>query len=302
MKIYKYLNLQRGADFLNFPLLRISKNDSLNDPFEFLLTEKSITEIETLFKKKYDNHVKEYISKFWTHGIISLTTTNDNLLMWSHYSDEYKGMVIGFEIDENNPSSFFLSKDTYKFEKVQYKYIRDFENTINENNLDEAQFHYMLTKSIVWSYENEYRYIIDYRQSDLIFLDTTNELFDNTIKNLNINPEKNHKIGQYLVIALKECVLTEDELLKIWILSSHIGAMFFKLIDYSSIKEIFVGSRVDCMSLNKLFTEEISNDILKNRFCDINNNIKNVYKCKLNDDAFKIDFLECTASFLDYIS
>src|SRR5215213_4386959 len=30
-------------------------------------------------------------------GILSLTTSNDNLVLWAHYSDSHKGFVIGFK-------------------------------------------------------------------------------------------------------------------------------------------------------------------------------------------------------------
>ena len=109
MNIYKYFSLERGTNFLNLPLMRISTSNSLNDPFESEYARSDLKAIEEIYRKKYENHWQAYLKKFQDYGIISLTTNNNNLLMWSHYADEHKGIVIGFDINENNPSDFFYT-------------------------------------------------------------------------------------------------------------------------------------------------------------------------------------------------
>ena len=68
------------------------------------------------------------------------------------------------------------------------------------------------------------------------------------------------------------------------------------------IKQIFIGKKVDSLSLNKLFTEEIALDTIKDNFCDENKKIKNVFQGKLDSNEFKISFSECTTSLLDFIN
>ena len=57
MNIYKYFNLERGTDFLNLPLMRISTPNSLNDPFESEYASSDFKAIEEIYRKKHKNHL-----------------------------------------------------------------------------------------------------------------------------------------------------------------------------------------------------------------------------------------------------
>lgn len=303
MNIYKYFSLERGTNFLNLPLMRISTSNSLNDPFESEYARSDLKAIEEIYRKKYENHWQAYLKKFQDYGIISLTTNNNNnLLMWSHYADEHKGIVIGFDINENNPSDFFYTPTTCRFEKVKYSQSRQFEGIINENNLDEVKLHYSILKSNEWNYESEYRFILSYKDADILYLNKKNSLFEKTLEilELNINEVKNDE--RYAYIDLTENKIDDDKLFMVWFLSSHNGSLFFKIINPVKIKQVFIGKKVDSLSLNKLFTEEIALDTIKDNFCDENKKIKNVFQGKLDSNEFKISFSECTTSLLDFIN
>ncbi|MGJ0299329.1 DUF2971 domain-containing protein [Aliarcobacter cryaerophilus] len=302
MNIYKYFSLERGTNFLNLPLMRISTSNSLNDPFESEYARSDLKAIEEIYRKKYENHWQAYLKKFQDYGIISLTTNNNNLLMWSHYADEHKGIVIGFDINENNPSDFFYTPTTCRFEKVKYIQSRQFECIINENNLDEVKLHYSILKSNEWNYESEYRFILSYKDADILYLNKKNSFFEETLKilGLNINEVKNDE--RYAYIDLIENKIEDDKLFMVWFLSSHNGSLFFKIINPVKIKQVFIGKKVDSLSLNKFFTEEIAFGIIKDTFCDENKRIKNVFQGKLDSNEFKISFSECTTSLLDFIN
>jgi hypothetical protein len=90
------------------------------------------------------------------NGVLSLTETQDNLLMWSHYSGQHTGMVI--EFDESH--SFFdelkiTGDNSLLFHRVKYSDIRPNWKTIKHRKMQDI----MLTKSSEWSYEKEVRIV-----------------------------------------------------------------------------------------------------------------------------------------------
>lgn len=87
-------------------------------------------------------------------GVLSLTETPDNLLMWSHYGDSHKGVVLGF--DESHP--FFQGDEVVsglsRLNKVEYSQKRPILSISTQNNPK-----VFLRKSVDWSYEREWRLI-----------------------------------------------------------------------------------------------------------------------------------------------
>jgi hypothetical protein len=86
-------------------------------------------------------------------GILSLTESPDNLLMWAHYADNHRGMIV--EFDGND--AFFNRKRTdgdefYHLRKVVYASARPRGNLV-EMGIQE----FLLTKSSDWAYEQEWR-------------------------------------------------------------------------------------------------------------------------------------------------
>ena len=73
------MNFENVKKFISYPLLRLSNQSCLNDPFEFKLTSYSESKIdEFLGDTKNISEIDRY---FWSHGVISLTESRDNLLM-----------------------------------------------------------------------------------------------------------------------------------------------------------------------------------------------------------------------------
>ena len=86
-------------------------------------------------------------------GILSLTETPDNLLMWAHYASSHEGFVIGF--DENH--SYFNERrgpndEFHYLRKVEYRKQRP-----NAPMIELTGTELFLVKSEQWSYENEWR-------------------------------------------------------------------------------------------------------------------------------------------------
>lgn len=82
-------------------------------------------------------------------GVLCLSSQNDNLLLWTHYADNGKGVCVEFDIDMD-PCFFLLPKKVeYSDDVVSLNYMKEQERVM------EPLYH----KSAQWSYENEYRVI-----------------------------------------------------------------------------------------------------------------------------------------------
>jgi len=139
--LYKYRSLKNFKYFVDIILnqrLYASPYFELNDPMEgyYLYSEGSISE-DILKKLKGE---KEKIR------ICSLTSDCYNELMWSHYADGHRGIVIGVEIDRNY----------YKVKPIIY------DGLLNVNNFSTFSQHrtaieILSHKLSVWKYEKEER-------------------------------------------------------------------------------------------------------------------------------------------------
>ncbi|MGD0278919.1 MAG: DUF2971 domain-containing protein [Smithella sp.] len=92
------------------------------------------------------NYVADNLKKT---GVFCLSHYNDNILMWSHYSDKHKGFLIEFERSPDNN----LGKYAYPVKYVPFKNKRV---TVFSNKAFEMKF---LTKAYDWKYEGEWRLI-----------------------------------------------------------------------------------------------------------------------------------------------
>ncbi|MDP2144282.1 MAG: DUF2971 domain-containing protein [Gallionella sp.] len=89
-------------------------------------------------------------------GILCLTESPDNLLMWSHYADSHQGFVI--EFDTTVP--FF---DQRKSPEDELRHLRKviYQERRPSLILSEVEnFSSLLTKSVDWSYETEWRMML----------------------------------------------------------------------------------------------------------------------------------------------
>jgi hypothetical protein len=98
--------------------------EKLNDPFEGIMA---------LANKSTDTQ----------KGVLSLTTQHQNILMWSHYADSFRGVALVLKV---------TNYSKLKLQKVQYL------EKLNEINLLKEP---LTAKHKSWSYENEYRFITD---------------------------------------------------------------------------------------------------------------------------------------------
>ena len=134
MRLYHFLPEEYALDDLKNSRIKISKLDSLNDPFELLWLYGDKEENAALIAFK-----KEFSKK---GGIICFSQNWQNLLLWSHYANRHKGICLGFDIENK------LVK------KVCYV---DARTRLNPSLSKEMEDRLVYTKSSGWKYEEEWR-------------------------------------------------------------------------------------------------------------------------------------------------
>ncbi len=89
-------------------------------------------------------------------GVLSLSTCNDELLLWSHYADSHCGLCLEFAVEPNTApfgSSNFSSADRVNYQE-EFPDISLYETDVNVWRRS-----VLLAKALQWEYEREYRCI-----------------------------------------------------------------------------------------------------------------------------------------------
>ncbi len=105
-----------------------------------------------LDKKKKNEH-REYERRL---GVFCGSTKNDDILMWSHYSNSHTGFCVGLDfkrldkfISDKFPNGKSMMKEVIYDEKMPVL------KSYNEDEMAEYLISRMITKSIHWEYEKE---------------------------------------------------------------------------------------------------------------------------------------------------
>lgn len=102
-------------------------------------------------QKNHPNFIKDtLINNLNKIGIHSLTESFDNILMWSHYANDHKGMVLEFDLAEDFDTFKYALKIEYSEEYPTYNFLDK-----NENEFSGL----LLRKAKGWEYEKEWRII-----------------------------------------------------------------------------------------------------------------------------------------------
>lgn len=105
-------------------------------------------------------------------GILCLTESPANLLMWAHYADSHQGFVIEFDCE----APFF---DQRKGPQDEMRHLRkviygDCRPSMILSEID--SFSSFLSKSLDWSYEEEWRMMLPLSQADRVIGDGLNKV------------------------------------------------------------------------------------------------------------------------------
>ena len=142
--LYKYKGMKEFRYFVDIGLkkrLYAASYSELNDPMEGRYDYES---------GSLDSDVRDLIERQKERlRICSLSEIPDNELMWSHYSEGHRGVVIGVEVDES------------KYKVVQVNYHKGLKKVglmdINNSTAQEIFSH----KLDFWQYEKEVRVFVE---------------------------------------------------------------------------------------------------------------------------------------------
>jgi hypothetical protein len=143
MRLYYLTKLDTAKLILKERRMKLSLVDELNDPFELLGASIGGKLARRVFKGILHRHWRK------TLGMICLSDTWQNPVMWAHYGDKHYGVCLGFDVQDD------LAKE------VQYKPDRlksMLDPTKPSVGLDVKKLEaVLLTKYRDWAYERERR-------------------------------------------------------------------------------------------------------------------------------------------------
>jgi len=133
-------------------------------------TPQSIEEIARLTREQVYRNI----------GVFSLSANYENILLWSHYADKHRGFCVGFDARKlylfcigylkDLESRSLRGKQSIIFRDVTYRrdypFINAYRIELNERTLTQ-----LLTKSIDWEYEHEYRIVWFYGPDMKLIID-----------------------------------------------------------------------------------------------------------------------------------
>lgn len=146
MKFYRYQPINKySIENLILKKNWASNPIHFNDPFEFpLQTDYSLgngNKITFLNENQRENReaLRSLLSRV---GVISYSRSEQLLLLWSHYANCHRGMCLVFEFGEKD-----------NIHEVKYRKTTPNLRYSNKENFQKV----LITKSLEWKYEREYR-------------------------------------------------------------------------------------------------------------------------------------------------
>jgi len=170
--LYKYRTIDQAKKILENFSFWFATPDTFNDPFDCGLSENQAPTLDDARKhfkrlKIDEGMIEKSIDLFernpeklvelvkntkekslYSKGVLSLSESFDDILMWSHYSQYHQGAVFGLEMEAD--LGFFVTpiRIDYKDSYEELNYLAD---------PDKSTIDTLKIKSSKWSYENEVR-------------------------------------------------------------------------------------------------------------------------------------------------
>lgn len=158
-ELYKYMKPETALIVLKNKTLRYSEPSEFNDYYDanppYVFADTTITKEQSDFLRTVLNPLTE------KSRILSLSSTNNHIMMWGHYTGCNKGVVIGF-----NPNAERFKKATKvnyddNIVKIPGSYYELTNVLKNINPFLKALETLFTTKRLCWRYENEWRIVIN---------------------------------------------------------------------------------------------------------------------------------------------
>lgn len=142
MKAYKFLNARYAIQAIKEQRLKLSHIDDLNDPFELLYASFA----DACDRKRLEEFKQVNMA---TYGLHCFSKNFSNPLLWSHYAERHRGMVLEFEIQD---------EDCFDINYEPNRFLVDLQQHARTGGFNETDLTYFLaTKFKHWEYEDEVR-------------------------------------------------------------------------------------------------------------------------------------------------
>ncbi|MDA5241029.1 DUF2971 domain-containing protein [Agrobacterium tumefaciens] len=168
MQLYYFTSLKHGLAAIRDKRLKISKFSELNDPADHI----------GIFVSGVDNRkaLRRQRQRFDAGGgILCMSFDWREPLLWGHYADNYKGMCLIFEVDEQwwfDVEYITERPSLKKFGKERFEDLSRFE-----------LFHLGLMKFTNWKYEREFRRFCPFEIDEYDFVENMHfKKFDDAMK------------------------------------------------------------------------------------------------------------------------
>ena len=149
-------------------IAKITKRDKkysshLDITLFYCLGKMAIRQNDEELKKQFDSVLSNVCKQIKNNVLLSCFSTQyDSVLMWAHYAENNKGACFEFDVNPKEYSKVKYSRRMRVFQLTKLlKYYFGHEFAGEKINLDDKKYDFALkpylTKSIDWSYENEYR-------------------------------------------------------------------------------------------------------------------------------------------------
>jgi len=171
--LYKYRSFNsRGLkEIFSKNEIFFSSPKNFNDPFDckpnFYIDKALETQIGLVTTLADMTQVKEEIKKdvfaavqngINSIAVLSLSKTWEDIVMWSHYANEHKGICLGFNFEiSSNP--IFKTLEDVQYPENKELPIFNLDEFYDDSNDDYEEFakDVLLTKYVDWQYEKEVR-------------------------------------------------------------------------------------------------------------------------------------------------
>lgn len=142
MIVYHFTSSEFALRALRDRRLKIARINELNDPFEFCAADFSNSDTQTKLET-FKNQVNE------RYGVICFCENYHDPVLWSHYADGHRGVVLVFEIPDDMAIHINYQPERFKL---------DVDAAIQHGSFFESDLTKLIsTKFSSWGYEKEIR-------------------------------------------------------------------------------------------------------------------------------------------------
>lgn len=170
MIVYHFTSADHGVSNIANRRIKVAELDKLNDPFELTAVDTRDRSLRRVFRD-----MKLELAK--TKGIICFSKNWSNPVQWAHYGDRFRGIALGFEIQDN-----ILVPVEYVKDRILLEFDKRSRPQLDENTTRKV----LSTKFIHWQYEEEMRGFCEFSEEEKIHRSIGLPIFQNFSEQLQL--------------------------------------------------------------------------------------------------------------------